>query len=555
MIGFRIGESGQKEGFYLRSYVPAVQECGRPIDVFTRSWGADKPPIVRMGELFPGRFRVEIKYNGEQYGPPYLVAGGMMAGWHAYSYQNYFTFPRPYEVIHQVRFNGTHRVFPWGNAELVGITARNARLGGSIGITVEPPNAYYPAYDYQTRDDSPLKWYLWTWQRDWMFYDVWGRMSYDPQVPRRVWAAKFKARYGEAAGEACFEAFDAAGRIIPFALAVCGMHPDHRGHAIELETGGDVTRWAETLPFDAANFQSPLEYARSVVEGAPSPRISPLQAADQIEAWCAEVTKHLDRVKTPGAESGEIKSLCVDLTMQTHLGRYVAARLRSATYYALYSLSHDEPFAEEARKHHAEAVAQWGRLASVGESKYKPFVDTLRMKTETYTWAQEAAKCRQDGTALADQLEPALKKAAKPDAPPKGLTPVSLEAKGDKTGPVIGAAAANLATAAQGVRKLTVQVPVSDPAGLAAVNLRWKPFPSEAVWRTAPMKQSGGMWSAAVGVYPFGILWSVDALDKDGNASLWPDCRRDIPYRWVEPWKDVALVSLPMIEMVGHLAE
>lgn len=261
MIGFRIGESGRSEDFFLKSYIPAIQESGREIDLYTRTWGAGKTKILEIGRAFPGRLFLEIKYNGEQYGPPHLIAGGRMSAWHDYSYRSYLSYPQAYKVIWQIRQNGTQRVFPWGHPEFIARTARNSHLGGAIGFCTEPINCYYPAYDYLHRDDAECAWYRWMYQRDWYFYDVWGRMTYNPEVPDRVWLRKFKDRYGAKTGEALYRAFTAASEIIPYAKMVYSMGPDHRNHAPELETAGGVHIWADAGPFDEQNVQFPREYA------------------------------------------------------------------------------------------------------------------------------------------------------------------------------------------------------------------------------------------------------------------------------------------------------
>ena len=138
---------------------------------------------------------------------------------------------------------------------------------------------------------------------------------------------------------------------------------------------------------------------------------------------------------------------------------------------------------------------------------------------------------------LANHLIP-LDKLERQNLKPKGLSPDILKPKGDKKGPVINIPKKLLSSSVNGIKKLTVTAKITDPAGISKVYLKWKPFPSESTWRRKKMSLNNGRFSANLDVYPYGIMWCVEALDKDGNGSMWPDFRNDIPYRWINPWFD-----------------
>src|SRR5579862_5658724 len=88
-IGFRIGESGHGENFFT-CYGEAVKASGRDIPLITRSWVTKKQKVLPLARASKD-FTVEIKYNGEQWGAPYIVAGGRMANWGSYSYEDYLS--------------------------------------------------------------------------------------------------------------------------------------------------------------------------------------------------------------------------------------------------------------------------------------------------------------------------------------------------------------------------------------------------------------------------------------------------------------------------------
>src|SRR5262249_20726122 len=151
-----------------KSYLPAIADAGRNIDLYTRSWISTKDQIEPIGEGYgaggqgpsSAKFLVEIKYNGEQYGPPYHVAGGRMAQWASYSFQDYNTFPNPYRVLYQIRNNGTHRIFTWGSPDRVRRTVQTTTLCGAAGFSVEPMNSYYPHREYFLANPADA-WFTW----------------------------------------------------------------------------------------------------------------------------------------------------------------------------------------------------------------------------------------------------------------------------------------------------------------------------------------------------------------------------------------------------------
>ena len=112
--------------------------------------------------LRPARdFTVEIKFNGELRGSPYMLMGGRMPGWYSYSFEDYFSDwqtagrrvacgrrkqgrrtenrgpAEPYKLVWQVRANGTHRIFPIYNPEAVRQAVRSMPLGTATGFVLE----------------------------------------------------------------------------------------------------------------------------------------------------------------------------------------------------------------------------------------------------------------------------------------------------------------------------------------------------------------------------------------------------------------------------------
>lgn len=405
-IGFRIGESGRKEGFY-ECYVQGVKEAGRPISIYTRSWLADPNRLRSLAARYAGKFFIEIKYNGEHLGLPYHVLGNRTAGLKSYSYQNYTNVPRDYGIIWQVRANGTHRVFKWSDPDFIRRCAWSFAYCGGAGFTIEPMTAYYPHTDALHWPGRGHRYYQWMHERDWFWHMLWGRLSYNPDTPDEVWKKAFQRRFGAKVGPLALEGFSESSRVAPLIYATHCLGPDHRNMAPELETGGSLKDFARVSPLDDSVIQSPAEYASNILAGRPSGKASPLEMAALLEKAgrrgreLLESALTLARDTTNPRAKTEIECLLEDARALEQLASYYANKLRAATEMELATMSGETGRLVAGRSYTREAHRHWEKLAEVTKRHYQPLLDTLRMHTPAFTWEEEGKlHLAEDYTAL-----------------------------------------------------------------------------------------------------------------------------------------------------------
>ncbi len=318
-IAYRIGESGKGESFF-RCYQEAVKASGRDIPLLTRSWLARKGLVLPLAQA-SSNYRVQIKYNGEQWGAPYLVAGGRMAGWYSYSFEDYLSYsgaspalrmwpgnpapeggpwpPEPYRPVWQVRANGTHRIFPFYQPDWVRRTVRSMRVGAASGYTVEPLNAYYPdspRYYVANPDDLYTKWIL---ERDEPYLMLWGRCGYDPDTPEAAFDLWFADTFG-AQGQAIAGAWKIASRIIPTAYMALSLGPDHRNHNPEMELGGNVAAFIAGEPFDTFAAKSIKETLALEAVGGKDGRVPNFAYAARLAGYGDQVRSALAGITDTG---------------------------------------------------------------------------------------------------------------------------------------------------------------------------------------------------------------------------------------------------------------
>ncbi|HEX2658154.1 MAG TPA: hypothetical protein VHU40_07785, partial [Polyangia bacterium] len=289
VLGFRIGEGGKPAVWYIDTLVAGAHQARPDMPLYTRTWGSGKDEILKLADAFGPGAIVESKYNGEQIGPPYVIAGGNFIGYSSYSYQNYLTPPAPWSFVFQVRTAGTHRFFRAASYE----RARRAvlslgQLSPSVrGFTLEPPHAYNEQRDvfHAMAADRPSPW---TFVRDDLMYLLWGRLGYDPTTPEATFRALAARELGS---DRLWDAIQAADDIVPWIQTGHTCGPDHRDFNPEMELGGDVAQWAGLKkmencaypgPFDTFAIASPKEAAADLVAKRATSRITPMDIAAHV---------------------------------------------------------------------------------------------------------------------------------------------------------------------------------------------------------------------------------------------------------------------------------
>ncbi|MCD6351778.1 MAG: hypothetical protein J7M26_06635, partial [Armatimonadetes bacterium] len=402
MIGFRIGESGRRENFYELSYLPGLADSGLKLPLYTRSWGASHSAIRDLGNRYPGRFFLEIKYNGEHYGLPYIVAGGRMARWRDYSYQGYASYPRPFTILWQIRANGTHRFFRWAEPDFVKTTARCCALCGARGFSLESIETYFPQMDYFHRPDCGHKYPYWVMDRYWLWYLVWGWLTYSPGDTGWQEIACLRLADGDVnAASAMLQRIKSASRIVPLIYAAHCMGPDHRNMAPEFETGGNILEFGNVEPLDPFVYQSTGGYVTHVLSGRPDARITPLKVAQELDDLAAAATRPV-----PGAPaSDEWVCWTEDNAALAHLARYYAHKIRAAVALRMFEQTGDEGQAAEARRQVRAAAEAWGNLSKVTARHYEYVHDTLRMHDPHFLWSKLLPGLQRDIERLDQRLD------------------------------------------------------------------------------------------------------------------------------------------------------
>ena len=125
--------------------------------------------------------------------------------------------PRPtnYQMAWMMR-NEDFIMLNWGNADFIrehiAVNGQDFVAGYFVGS-----ETYIPAKEFRMKAGVPYDW-KYAFEKQWEFYQMWGRLLYNPDLPDDFFIDQFALKYGEDVGAKMFEALQLGSRM-PLALA------------------------------------------------------------------------------------------------------------------------------------------------------------------------------------------------------------------------------------------------------------------------------------------------------------------------------------------------
>ncbi|HUV66717.1 MAG TPA: hypothetical protein VMW24_22710 [Sedimentisphaerales bacterium] len=393
-IQFRMhGESGLKRtemgGFWENVYA-VMKEHGPNIRFDARAKNFPDSLIDKAVEMGVN-MRICTKYWMEQMGLPFHPTHVHPANQHdrRHGYADLLRYPQKYKMHWRLWNCGTSRVLLWADPEYVRRFAESTHLYDGEGFEVVEPMA--TKMQDHPHDMKPFellgpryRYYDWEFERYWHFFQVFGRVGYNPRTPAEIWQKEFESRFGKQAAPFVEAGLHRASRILPYIVAYnypYDMFPTTRGW-VEKQRMKDLPEYAKALPSDTEQFLSMDAAARCILDGEDSGRIRPHQSS----AWFEQISKDvLDSVRRAEQRIGtnrnkEFDSTMVDLQILAHLAQYHSHRANAGVSYALFKRSKDLNALDDAISHETSAVGAWEKLVEAAGDMY---CDNLMMGRES----------------------------------------------------------------------------------------------------------------------------------------------------------------------------
>jgi hypothetical protein len=485
-------------------------------------------------------FRITTKYWMEQMGLPYhpthINTENQFDRRH--SYADLLRYPQRYALHWRLWNGGTARVLLWGDPEYARRFVESTRLYGNAGFEVNEPLC--TKMEAQPHDAKPFdllpsshRYYDYEFERYWHFFQVFGRLGYNPDTPPDLWRREFEKRLGKEAAPFVEEGLHRASWILPRIVASCypySAFPMTRGWA-EKQRLGDLPAYAKAEGSDIQQFANFDEEAELLLRHEQTAKIRPAQNSHWFAQTADEVEKQVVQAVSQVGEhrNKEFDSTVTDLKILACLARFHARRIPAAVSYRLFERTKDAQALDDAISYERAAMEAWRQLvAAAGDFYSNDLMMGVRGAGLCGDWKDELGALEHGLTALEGRRQDLSVNA--PSTPvPRYRT--AFEVSSDA--PVVHHQAVTVAPAG---RPLELIAQVTAPSGVQWVQIRYRSVNQHQDYQRLPMLPTGekDQYRATIPVEhivpTFDFMYFIEAMDKQGHGRIYPDLNNETPY-------------------------
>jgi hypothetical protein len=383
------GEKGkmtptEREDWIEDTFVAGMKAANRPVKFIHRAVLAGDPMEMRRvidNADLPDQTIVEVKFNWSHgHSTPRLSlthsndSGTIMRGFWDPKPDNYF-------IAWMIR-NEDFFVLRWGNPDFIRkhISTNHHEYVNGYFIGSE---GYIPAKDYSHADHLHKTW-KYAYQKQWLFYQLWGRLTYNPNLPDQFFESSFDHKYGPGIGKIALKAMSLAS-IVPLKIAsfykgTWDFTLYSEGFLAAWQTGYDD----QVSPFISVNElirHKTLDQSYLCIEDfvhiqqskkdISDNKITPLELAHEVELNCSAALKLVKglRKHTEVRDKAFISELD-DIATWANLGLYFADKLRGGVALATFHQSKQTNEKEKAVNYLEKCVDHWLHIIRLTESRY-----------------------------------------------------------------------------------------------------------------------------------------------------------------------------------------
>ena len=384
LTGIGISQNERMEGvdeqvwqdWIVDTYGSALDSSNRKPEVIVRAHTHPAPELTRnaVEERMNrwGTMYVDVKFNwSHAHATPDLmyIHGG--------SKSKILWDPKPknYSMIYTMR-NEDFFVLRWGEPEFIReVIKRNSQ--DYVGGYLIGSETYIPGKEYITKPGKNRTW-NYAFEKQWLFYQVWGRLMYDPSTSNDVFANTFDRKYGITFGDKLMRAHVLADKM-PLKLASF------------YAASWDFTLYSEGFLANAPSRMkcgydsiSPFISVNEIIEttvldtnlipikdfvsgkGTDLRKISPLTLADELNKNGNDA---LDILQTISVTNPTVVHEIDDIKSWAFLSLYFGEKLKGGTALQQYRVTGNRDKQKESIRHLERALQYWKKVADI-TSKY-----------------------------------------------------------------------------------------------------------------------------------------------------------------------------------------
>lgn len=378
-----------REDWIEETVIAGIKAANRPVRLLHRSVLSSDPQEMRRvinNASLADTTLVEIKFNWSHgHSTPVLA---MTHDSHSGKTDDGYWNPLPnnYRVQWMIR-NEDFFILRWGQPGFIRshIAQNTAPFVNGYFVGSE---GYIPAKDFSHIDNAHKTW-QYGFEKQWLFYMLWGRLLYHPATPDAVFEAAFNARYGTGSGKTLLEAYSAASRmplmlasfyaatwdyslysegfLAPFA-ANAGLHDD-------VSSFISIDELIDHPTLDP-KYISIKDFVQQTYENKlPAGKVSPLALADSLDADSKKVLRLVHQLRR--GSSPTLHCELDDLDTWAWLSSYFATKLRAGVALQTWRITHDAAQQQLAVALLTTCRETWKKVSAITSGHYRevPYID------------------------------------------------------------------------------------------------------------------------------------------------------------------------------------
>ena len=270
--------------------------------------------------------------------------------------------------------------FTWGDPDFAREFCRNMKHPKSTGFVLGSAG-YYMGKEYEFVNDSENGGYYY--DRHWLNYTLFGRLSYDPTLDNGWVEKKFIAHYADVEASVALTALEAikegskwlcefqklfynGGTDSSWYPETCQSHPTLFGYL-------DIKRFINAdNAYGGSNYLSFAQYAREVKEGKTSfSGKTPVEVAQTLSEIAAKNKAATEAYRALGKGNAELDGIVSDQEAVYYLTKFYESKILSAVYLRQYNDTGDAAFKQKALDETDKVIDSWGEYGKAFLARFK----------------------------------------------------------------------------------------------------------------------------------------------------------------------------------------
>lgn len=381
------------------TFVEGMRQADRRVKFIHRAPFSVSPEVAReyieSYTDFPDPIIMEFKFNWSHgHSSPYLsiTHGGKIAD------QYWNPKPSTYQMAWMMR-NEDFLMLNWGNTDFIREHVAVNGLEDIVAGYFVGSETYIPAKEFRMNPEISYNW-TYAYEKQWEFYQQWGRLLYNPSTPDEYFIRQFELRYGEQVGADLFKALKLGSRMPlelasfyqgtwDFTLYCEGFLNGKQLYRNFKEAGEAFIRVDEmiTHPTLDRRYLNVDEFVDLKLDGTdiPEKKITPLDLANRMESIGRETIDLCKSIEALPAKD-ELNFLIElnDAKSWGHLSLYFAEKLRGAICLDEAIKTGDKELQALAVKHLESAASHWEGIME-STTQYQE-VTLLHIRNRKFSW-------------------------------------------------------------------------------------------------------------------------------------------------------------------------